>query len=345
MDSLSITRPDDWHVHLRDGTELNAVALDTAKQFARAVIMPNLTPPVTRVSEALNYRQRILAALPPSLSFSPLMALYLTDRTTSDIAKEAAECPDVIGFKLYPQGATTNSEAGISSLEDLYPTLAILEKLDIPLLIHGEVTDASVDVFDREAVFIDRYLNPISQQFPALRIVLEHITTREAVQFVQSARAGIGATITAHHLLLNRNAMFDRGIRPHHYCLPVLKREPHRQALLQAATSGHPRFFLGTDSAPHGRRRKESDCGCAGCYTASHALALYATAFESVGALDALEAFSSHFGADFYRLPRNQEQMVLRRQSDIVPESIPYGDDQLIPFLAGQALPWRAGLA
>ena len=340
MDSLSLTRPDDWHVHLRDGEALSVVAPDTARQFARAVIMPNLSPPIICVSEALRYRERILSALPASVNFKPLMALYLTDRTTLDIAKEAAECPEVIGFKLYPQGATTNSEDGISSLDDLHPILEILEKLDIPLLIHGEVTDASVDIFDREAVFIDRHLNPISQQFPSLRIVFEHITTRDAVQFVQSAREGIGATITAHHLLLNRNALFDRGIRPHHYCLPVLKREPHRQSLLQAATSGNPRFFLGTDSAPHGSRLKESSCGCAGCYTAAHALALYATAFESVKALDTLEAFSSHNGPDFYRLPRNQEKITLHRQADIVPQFIPYGDDRLIPFYAGHSLSW-----
>ena len=340
MDSITLIQPDDWHLHLRDGDAMRDVLADSARQFGRAIIMPNLRPPVTTVADALAYQERIRSALPVGSTFEPLMTLYLTDRTSPEEVARAAESADVHAFKLYPAGATTNSDAGVNELEALYPVLAAMERHDVPLLVHGEVTDAEVDIFDREAVFIDRHLTPIVERFPGLRVVLEHITTREGANFVRDSRPGVAATITAHHLLHNRNALLAGGIRPHFYCLPVLKREPHRQALLAAATSGNPKFFLGTDSAPHERRQKESACGCAGCYTAPAALALYATAFEAANALPALEGFASCHGADFYRLPRNTNTIRLVRQPWQVPESLPFGEDELIPWLAGETLHW-----
>ena len=340
MDSITLIQPDDWHLHLRDGDAMRDVLADSARQFGRAIIMPNLRPPVTTVADALSYRERIRSALPLGSTFEPLMTLYLTDRTSPEEVARAAESANVHAFKLYPAGATTNSDAGVNKLEALYPVLAAMERHDVPLLVHGEVTDAEVDIFDREAVFIDRHLTPIVERFPALRVVLEHITTREGADFVRDSRTGVAATITAHHLLHNRNALLAGGIRPHFYCLPVLKREPHRQALLAAATSGNPKFFLGTDSAPHARQQKESACGCAGCYTAPAAMALYATAFEAANALPALEGFASCHGADFYRLPRNTNTIRLIRQPWQVPESLPFGEDELIPWLAGETLHW-----
>lgn len=340
MDYLSLSRPDDWHVHLRDGDAMAAIVGATARQFGRALVMPNLRPPITRVQEALSYRDRILAGLNEGHSFNPLMALYLTDGTPKEEIARVAETPEVIGFKLYPQGATTHSEAGIRSLEALDPLLETLAHYQVPLMVHGEVTDSDIDIFDREALFIERYLEPMSQRFRSLRIVLEHISTREGVEFVEGATGPIAGTLTAHHLLLNRNAMLVGGIQPHHYCLPVLKRETHRQALLAAATKGHPRFFLGTDSAPHLRSLKESSCGCAGCYTAHHAIELYATAFDQVGALDQLEGFASHHGADFYGLPRNTDTIRLQRVPTEIPDALPFGEETVIPFMAGQTLPW-----
>ena len=340
MDHLSLSRPDDWHVHLRDGDAMAAIVGATARQFGRALVMPNLRPPITRVQEALSYRDRILAGLNEGHPFNPLMALYLTDGTPKEEIARVAETPEVIGFKLYPQGATTHSEAGIRSLEALDPLLETLAHYQVPLMVHGEVTDSDIDIFDREALFIERYLEPMSQRFRSLRIVLEHISTREGVEFVEGATGPIAGTLTAHHLLLNRNAMLVGGIQPHHYCLPVLKRETHRQALLAAATKGHPRFFLGTDSAPHLRSLKESSCGCAGCYTAHHAIELYATAFDQVGALDQLEGFASHHGADFYGLPRNTDTIRLQRVPTEIPDALPFGEETVIPFMAGQTLPW-----
>lgn len=341
MDSVSIVRPDDWHLHLRDGDYLKAVVSDSASQFVRAIVMPNLRPPVTTVESALLYRQRILSALASGTLFDPLMTLYLTDQTSREDVRAVARSPHVIAFKLYPQGATTNSDAGISHLDALNPILEEMEALDVPLLIHGEVTDPEIDIFDRERIFIERYLQPMSVRFPALRIVLEHITTKDGAHFVRDSRPGIGATITAHHLLFNRNRMLAGGIRPHFYCLPILKREEHRKALLDAATSGNSKFFLGTDSAPHASQTKEASCGCAGCYTARHAMALYATAFDSVGQLDKLESFASFNGPDFYRLPRNVERLKLARNSTTVENSLSYGEDDLIPLLAGETLDWR----
>lgn len=340
MNQLILRKPDDWHVHLRDGTSLNAVAKDTAAQFGRALVMPNLRPPVTTVKSARTYRQTILEALDPESRFDPHMALYLTQATTKEDVLEASESPEILGFKLYPAGATTNSDAGVADLERLYPIFASMERSDVPLMIHGEVTDPSVDIFDREAAFIERHLIAMTDRFPGLRIVLEHITTQDAVDFVKGARDGVAATITAHHLLSNRNALFEGGLRPHNYCLPVLKREVHRRSLIVAATSRNPRFFLGTDSAPHPRSAKESACGCAGCYTASSAMALYATAFESVDAIDSLEAFSSQHGADFYRLPRNEETLTLIRAEHAIPDSLTYGTESLVPFFAGKTLNW-----
>ena len=340
MDSITLIQPDDWHLHLRDGDAMRDVLADSARQFGRAIIMPNLRPPVTTVADALAYQERIRSSLPVGSTFEPLMTLYLTDRTSPEEVARVAESADMHAFKLYPAGATTNSDAGVNELEALYPVLAAMERHDVPLLVHGEVTDAEVDIFDREAVFIDRHLTPIVERFPALRVVLEHITTREGADFVRDSRTGVAATITAHHLLHNRNALLAGGIRPHFYCLPVLKREPHRQALLAAATSGNPKFFLGTDSAPHARQQKESACGCAGCYTAPAAMALYATAFEAANALPALEGFASCHGADFYRLPRNTNTIRLIGQPWQVPESLPFGEDELIPWLAGETLHW-----
>jgi len=339
--SLTITRPDDWHLHLRDGAALAAVLPDTARQFARAIVMPNLKPPVTTVEQAAAYRDRILAALNPGTTFEPLMTLYLTDNTSPDEIARAKESGFVRAVKYYPAGATTNSENGVTRLDKVSAVLAAMEKQDVPLLLHGEVTDSSVDVFDREQVFIDRHLASIVRDFPGLRVVLEHVTTREAVHFVQAARAGVTATITPHHLLWNRNAIFHGGIRPHAYCLPVLKREAHRAALVQAATSGNPKFFLGTDSAPHGKHAKETACGCAGIYSAHSALELYAEAFEAAGALDKLEAFASFYGPDFYKLPRNQDTVTLVRQSWTVPAELRMGDDLLVPMRAGEALAWK----
>lgn len=334
-------RPDDWHLHLRDGEALAAVAPASAAQFARAIVMPNLRPPVTTVAQAIAYRERILAALPAAAVFEPLMTLYLTDNTTADEIDRAVESDCVHAVKLYPAGATTNSDAGVTALRRVYGALEVMQRRGLPLLIHGEVTDPAVDVFDREAVFIDTVLEPLRRDFPQLRIVFEHITTREAAQYVAQSGGPIGATITAHHLLYERNALFKGGMRPHWYCLPILKRETHRRALLEAATSGNPRFFLGTDSAPHAQHLKEHACGCAGCYTAPHALELYAAAFESVGQLDRLEGFASHHGPDFYRLPRNRDTVTLRRDAWTIPESLPFGDESIVPLAAGESLAWR----
>ncbi|CAG0974833.1 dihydroorotase [Methylophilaceae bacterium] len=339
--TLTITRPDDWHLHLRDGDALESVLPDTARQFARAIVMPNLRPPVTTTAMARAYRQRILDALPAGMQFEPLMTLYLTDNTSAEDILEARESGIVHGIKLYPAGATTNSDSGVTNLGHCVKALEAMEKCGMPLLVHAEVTDADVDVFDREKVFIERHMVPLLQRFPALRVVFEHITTRDAADFVNNAPAHIGATITAHHLLLNRNAMFSGGIRPHHYCLPVLKREEHRQALVQAATSGSPKFFLGTDSAPHLKSAKEAACGCAGMYTAHAAIEFYAEAFEVAGALDKLEAFASFCGADFYGLPRNKEKITLTKESWIVPETISMGDGELVPLRAGQEISWK----
>ncbi len=340
-DTLTLTRPDDWHLHLRDGVALAAVLPDTARQFARAIVMPNLKPPVTTTALAGAYRERILAARPAGSDFEPLMTLYLTDATPPAEIAAAKASGFVHGVKLYPAGATTNSDSGVTDIRRCDETLAEMARLGMPLLIHGEVTDAEIDVFDREAVFIDRILGPLLQRHPTLRVVFEHITTRDAAQFVRDAGPNIAATITAHHLLYNRNALFQGGIRPHNYCLPVLKREVHRVALVEAAISGDPKFFLGPDSAPHARHTKEADCGCAGCYTALTALELYAEAFEAAGALDKLEGFASHFGPDFYRLPRNSGRVTLRREAFAVPADLPYGSDRLTPFRAGETLRWR----
>ena len=342
MDSLTITRPDDWHLHLRDGEALAAVLPDSARRFARAIVMPNLKPPVTTVGAAAAYRERILAALPVGLKFDPLMTLYLTDNTSPDEIRRARDSGFVQAAKLYPAGATTNSDAGVTAIERMDAVFAAMQDCGLVLCVHGEVTHADVDIFDRERVFIDRTLAPLAARFPDLRIVFEHVTTAEAVNFVKTAGSRVGATITAHHLLLNRNAILAGGIRPHHYCLPVLKRESHRQALLEAATSGDPRFFLGTDSAPHARGTKEAACGCAGCYTAHAAIELYAEAFEQAGALDRLEAFASFHGADFYGLPRNPDTVTLVRDAWRVPDAIEYlADDALVPLRAGESIRWR----
>nr|WP_226819023.1 dihydroorotase [Acidithiobacillus montserratensis] len=334
-------RPDDWHLHLRDGATMASVLTDTARRFARAIVMPNLKPPVTTVELASAYRDRILAALEKDAVFQPLMTLYLTDNTTASDIEAAKSSGFIQAVKYYPAGATTHSENGVTDLKRVYKVLAAMQKHDLPLLLHGEVTDPEVDVFDREAVFIERHLQPLIRDFPGLRMVLEHITTRTAAQFVAEAGPQLAATITAHHLLLNRNALFAGGIRPHHYCLPILKRETHRQALVQAATSGNPRYFLGTDSAPHPRQDKESACGCAGIYTAHAAIELYAEVFAAAGALDRLEAFASFHGPDFYRLPRNQDSIILEKSSWTVEESLDCGKDSLIPLRAGQAVHWR----
>jgi dihydroorotase len=341
MDKLKITRPDDWHLHLRDGAALAAVLPDTARRFGRAIIMPNLRPPVTTVAMAAAYRERIIAALPAGSRFEPLMTLYLTDNTPPEEIDRLKESGFVHALKLYPAGATTNSDAGVTSLDKCRATIERMEKLRVPLLVHGEVTDPAIDVFDREAVFIDTVMTPLLKEHPELRVVFEHITTKNAAEFVAAAGDNIGATITAHHLLLNRNALFQGGIRPHNYCLPVLKREVHRLALVAAATSDSKKFFLGTDSAPHAQSTKEAACGCAGCYTANAGIELYAEAFELAGKLDKLEAFSSFNGPDFYRLPRNADTITLRRQDWTVPASQPYlGTDPLVPFRAGETIAW-----
>ncbi len=341
MKKITLIRPDDWHVHLRDDAALQSVVPYTARQFGRAIIMPNLKPPITRISEALAYYERIKAALPAGSLFEPLMTLYLTEQTSVQEIQRLADEPRIVALKLYPAGATTHSAAGVHNLDNVYPVLGAMERYDIPLLIHGEVTDSSVDIFDREKVFLERYLQVICTHFPALRIVLEHVTTREGVEFVKAASSPMAATITAHHLLYNRNILLAGGIRPHYYCLPVLKREEHRQALVTAATSGHPRFFLGTDTAPHAQQHKESACGCAGSFTAHAALELYAEAFEQAGALDKLETFASLNGPDFYRLPRNTSTITLVKQNWEIPQSLMFGDDLLIPFRAGETLEWK----
>lgn len=338
--TLTITRPDDWHLHVRDGVPLHTVVPHTAAQFGRAIIMPNLRPPVTTAAQALAYKERILAAVPAGVAFEPLMTLYLTDNLPADEIARAKDA-GVVACKLYPAGATTNSDAGVTDIRKTYATLEAMQKAGLPLLVHGEVTSPDIDLFDREAVFIDQQLIPLRRDFPELKIVFEHITTQEAAQYVADSDAYTAATITAHHLLYNRNAIFTGGIRPHYYCLPVLKRETHRQALVQAATSGSAKFFLGTDSAPHPAHLKEHATGCAGCYTAHAAIEMYAEAFDNAGALDQLEAFASFNGPDFYNLPRNSGTITLRKESWTPPESFAFGDAELKPLRAGEALPWR----
>ena len=340
-DAITITRPDDMHAHFRDGDAMVSVARDTSREFARAIVMPNLKPPVVDVKKARAYRDRILAALPRRAAFEPLMTLYLTDRTRPDEIARAKASGFVKAVKYYPAGATTNSASGVTDIRKCDAVLEAAQDAGMPLLVHGEVTDSDVDVFDREAVFLERTLAPLVARFPRLKVVVEHITTREAADFVERAPANVAATITAHHLLLNRNAIFAGGINPHHYCLPVLKREPHRRALVKAATSGNPKFFLGTDSAPHARARKEGCCGAAGVYTAHAALELYAEAFDSAGALDRLEAFASHHGADFYGLARNAGKVRLERKPWKVPATYKLGDEALVPLRAGQMVAWR----
>jgi len=339
MDELSLIKPDDWHVHLRDGEHMRSVVGDTARRFARAIVMPNLQPPITSTALALAYRQRIVSVLPAGSSFQPLMTLYLTDDTRPQEIEKAKASGAVYAVKYYPAGATTHSESGVTDIRRCDDTLGAMIRAGMPLLVHGEVTDPQVDIFDRERVFIDRVLGPLVQRFPELKVVMEHITTREAVEFVRDTPS-LAATVTAHHLLLNRNAMFQGGIRPHYYCLPVLKREEDREALLRAATSGSAKFFLGTDSAPHARHTKETSCGCAGLYTAHAAIELYAEAFEMAGALDKLEGFASLFGSDFYGLPRNRERITLRRSAWQVPQEIPFAADRLVPMRAGGTLQW-----
>jgi dihydroorotase len=344
VESVTLARPDDWHLHVRDGAVLAAVLPHTARQFGRAIIMPNLRPPVTTTEMAAAYRERILAALPndgPGARFEPLMTLYLTDNTPPDEIRRARESGFVHGVKLYPAGATTNSDAGVTSIAKCAKTLEAMQKHDLPLLVHGEVTDPAIDLFDREKVFIDRVMTPLRRDFPALKVVFEHITTKDAADYVRDADGPIGATLTAHHLLYNRNALFVGGIRPHYYCLPVLKRETHRVALVAAATSGNPRFFLGTDSAPHAKGLKEHACGCAGCYTALHALELYTQAFDQAGALDRLEGFASFHGADFYGLPRATERVTLRREPWTLPAEFMAGDDEIVPLGGGESIGWR----
>jgi dihydroorotase len=341
MDRLTLKRPDDWHLHLRDGPAMTSVLADAARQFARAIVMPNLKPPVRTTYEALDYRERILAALPEGARFEPLMTLYLTDDTPPEEIARAKLSGRVHGVKLYPAGATTHSDAGVTRLSRCWRTLEKMEEVGLPLLVHGESTDPAIDVFDREKAFIEEVLGPVVERFSALKVVLEHITTREAAQYVEVTGPNVAATITAHHLLMNRNALFMGGIRPHHYCLPVLKREHHREALVEAATSGNPKYFLGTDSAPHARRDKEAACGCAGVYTGHAALELYAVAFEEAGALDQLEGFASLFGARFYGLPGNQETVSLERREWTVPQRLDFGGEELVPLRAGEKLPWK----
>lgn len=341
MQKLTLTRPDDWHLHLRDGDALKAVLPHSTRQFARAIVMPNLKPPVRTVADAAAYRDRILAALPVGQTFEPLMTLYLTDNTSPEEIRAAKASKFVKAVKYYPAGATTNSDFGVTDIRKCDRIFAAMEQVDIPLLLHGEVTDSDIDVFDREKVFIETHLIPLVLRFPQLRVVLEHITTSEAVTFVLNTNENIGATITPQHLLFSRNAIFKGGIRPHYYCLPILKREKHRQALLQAATSGNPKFFLGTDSAPHARNSKEQSCGCAGCYSALHAMELYAEAFESANALDKLEAFASFYGPDFYQLPRNTETITLAKQTWQIPNEVPFPETGLVPLRAGEEITWK----
>lgn len=337
--TLTITRPDDWHVHLRDGVQLKDTVRDISRYMGRAIIMPNLVPPATSTDTALAYRERILAAEPQG-KFQPLMVLYLTDNTTPAEIKKAKASGHIVAAKLYPAGATTNSASGVTDIENIYPALEAMEEVGMLLLVHGEVTDSSIDIFDREKVFIDTKLSKIVDTFPKLKVVLEHITTQDAVEFVKSASDNVAATITAHHLLYNRNHMLAGGIRPHYYCLPILKRNTHQQALIEAATSGSKKFFLGTDSAPHAKDKKEAACGCAGAYTAHAALELYAEAFDDVGALDKLEGFASHFGPDFYGLPRNSDTVTLQKSVWQVPETYPMGEDRVVPIKAGDTIDW-----
>ena len=341
MDRLTLRRPDDWHLHLRDGAALAAVVGDSARRFARAIVMPNLKPAVRTTDQALAYRERILSAVPSNFNFRPLMTLYLTDDTPPEEIARAKRSGQVFGVKLYPAGATTHSDEGVTRLSRCFHTLEKMEELGLPLLVHGESTDPAIDVFDREQAFIEETLGPALERFPRLKVVLEHITTREAVQYVEVTGPNVAATITAHHLLLNRNALFLGGIRPHHYCLPVLKRETHREALVEAATSGNPKFFLGTDSAPHPRSAKEAACGCAGIYTAHAAIELYAAAFEEADALDRLEGFASVFGAQFYGLPLSAGTITLERAEWRVPERLAFGGEELVPLRAGETIPWK----
>ncbi|HEX5364107.1 MAG TPA: dihydroorotase [Gallionella sp.] len=338
---LKITRPDDWHLHLRDGALMQSVLPDTARQFARAIVMPNLRPPVTTTVQAQEYRARILAALPQGMKFEPLMTLYLTDNTSASEIKKAVSSGIVQAVKLYPAGATTNSDAGVTDIRKTYAALEEMQRSGMPLLVHGEVTENSIDIFDREAVFIERVMQPLLKDMPELRVVFEHITTQDAAQFVTNAPDNIAATLTPQHLLYNRNAMLVGGIRPHFYCLPILKRETHREALVKAATSGNKKFFLGTDSAPHAQHTKENACGCAGCYSAHSAIELYAEAFEAAGALDKLEGFASFHGADFYRLPRNTDTITLRKEEWQVPASVGFGEHQLVPLRANETMKWK----
>jgi dihydroorotase len=338
---LTLTRPDDWHLHVRDGAALASVLPHTARQFGRAIIMPNLQPAVTTTAQALAYRERIFSAIPACADFTPLMTLYLTDNTTPDDIIEAHASQLVRAVKLYPAGATTHSDAGVTAISKTYAALEVMEHLGIPLLVHAEVTDPGVDVFDREQIFIDRHLEPLTVRYPALKVILEHVTTREGIDFVAHSPDNVAATITAHHLLLNRNAMFRGGLQAHAYCLPVLKRERHRTALVEAAIGGSGKFFLGTDSAPHAKERKETACGCAGIYTAHAAMELYAQAFEAAHSLDKLEAFASHFGADFYGLPRNTTTITLEQHDWQVPDHYPLGDSVVVPLFAGETLHWR----
>jgi dihydroorotase len=340
-DTITITRPDDWHIHFRDGAAMASVLPDTARVFGRAIAMPNLKPPVTTVELAAAYRARLLAAVPAGNTFEPLMTLYLTDNTAAEEIFHAQQSGFIHAVKYYPAGATTNSDSGVTDLTRAYSAIAAMEEAGMPLLLHGEVTDPEVDVFDREAVFIERHLTRLMRDFPRLKIVLEHITTRQAAEFVAAAPPTVAATLTVHHLLYNRNAMFQGGIRPHLYCLPILKRETHRQALVAAAISGNPKFFLGTDSAPHALGAKESSCGCAGIYSAHAAIELYAEVFDAAGALDRLEAFASFYGADFYGLPRNIDTITLRRESWLAPQQLSMGEAQLIPLRGGETIHWR----
>jgi len=341
MQTFTLTRPDDWHLHLRDGDQMAAVLPDTARQFARAIVMPNLRPPVTTTTQAAAYRERILKALPAGMRFEPLMTLYLTDNTNADEIRRAKGSGIIHAVKLYPAGATTNSDAGVTDLRKTYAALEEMQRCGMPLLVHGEVTRADIDIFDREAVFIEQVMQPLLQDLPGLRVVFEHITTKDAAQFVADAADNIAATLTPQHLLYNRNAMLVGGIRPHFYCLPVLKREMHRVALVKAATSGSPKFFLGTDSAPHAQHTKENACGCAGCYSAHNAIELYAEAFEAAGALDKLEAFASFYGADYYGLPRNTDKITLRKEAWQVPASVGFGEHRLVPLRAGEMMSWK----
>ncbi len=341
MEKLTLIRPDDFHLHLRDEARMKSVVIDTARQFGRAIIMPNLSPPVTTVKQAIQYRERIMAALPGGSGFQPLMTIYLTDNTEPDEIERIADNDHVYAVKLYPAGATTNSDQGVTAIEKVYPVLEQMQESDVPLLVHGEVTSQDVDHYDREAVFIERILHPLLKRFPGLKVVFEHITTKEAADFVTEGPGTLAATITPQHLMFNRNQLFNGGLQPHNYCLPLLKRERHRRAIVEAATSGNPRFFLGTDSAPHEKQEKERPCGCAGIYSAHSAMELYAQVFDDEGVLDRLEAFSSIHGAKFYGLPRNQDTVTLVKQSWQVPDSIPFGEGEVVPMLAGETLRWK----